>query len=210
HEGVDGSSRFLKRVWAFGWQSHVRLSAVSQTGEYRLAADVAKTDAGALRREIHTVLKQASFDMERKQFNTVASAAMKLLNALQDAGNKFGATPNDVQAQALHEGFGILLRVLYPMTPHIAHALWSTLGYAGDIVDAAWPEVDDKALASDEIELVVQVNGKLRGHLVVPKSADKAQIEQLALASEVVQKHTQGQPPKKLVVVPGRLVNIVV
>ncbi|HEY9397192.1 MAG TPA: hypothetical protein VIQ28_06180, partial [Burkholderiales bacterium] len=83
-------------------------------------------------------------------------------------------------------------------------------GYAGEIVDAPWPKVDESALASDEVELVVQVNGKLRGHILVPKSADKAAIEQLALANETVLKHTNGQSPKKIVVVPGRLINIVV
>jgi leucyl-tRNA synthetase len=112
--------------------------------------------------------------------------------------------------QALHEGLSILARVLYPVAPHIAHALWSELDFGGDIIDAPWPSVDESALQSDEIELVLQVNGKLRGHLVVPKNADKAQIEALALASESVLKYSNGQTPKKIIVVPGRLINIVV
>ena len=213
-EGVDGASRFLKRVWAFAHQWHEQIIGVSkqQANAYRYPGDIAKSEpiVGALRREVHTVLKQATSDIERKHFNTVASAGMKLLNTLQEAGNKAGASSSPHFAQAVHEGVGILVRVLYPMTPHIAHALWSELGYAGEIVDAPWPKVDESALASDEVELVVQVNGKLRGHILVPKSADKAAIEQLALANETVLKHTNGQSPKKIVVVPGRLINIVV
>ncbi len=206
-EGVDGASRFLKRVWSFAYQWHERVRKATD-GAY--PADIAKTEpaVGALRRELHSLLKQATFDIERKQFNTVASAAMKMLNALQDAAAKGGDSQHLVQA--IREGLSILIRVLYPITPHIAHALWTELGYAGDIVDAPWPEVDEAALVSDEIELVVQVNGKLRGHVRVPKDADKAQIEQAALALDTVQKHTGGQAPKKVVVVPGRLINIVV
>ena len=134
---------------------------------------------------------------------------MKIINALE--GFKGGETA-DGQI-AMIEGFGILLRVLYPATPHITHVLWKELGYAnkqGDILDAAWPQVDPKALVQDELELVLQVNGKLRGSIRVPASADKAQIEAAALANEDAQKFINGATPKKVVVVPGRLVNIVV
>jgi leucyl-tRNA synthetase len=141
------------------------------------------------------------------QYNTVVSGAMKLLNALEDfkgqaSGNALGA---------LGEGFGILLRCLYPAAPHLAHGLWSELGYAarqGDLLDAPWPEVDSGALVQDEIELVLQVNGKLRGSVTVAAGADKAAIEAAALASEVFLK--LGAPARKVIVVPGRLVNIVV
>jgi leucyl-tRNA synthetase len=103
--------------------------------------------------------------------------------------------------------------VLYPVVPHIAHALWTELGFAakqGGILDAPWPAVDETALEQEEIDMVLQVNGKLRGHLRVPHDADKATLEKLALASEVTLKHTGGQAPKKVVVVPGRLINVVV
>jgi len=100
--------------------------------------------------------------------------------------------------------------VLYPVTPHVCYALWRELGYAGDIATAPWPEVDKAALESDEIELVLQVNGKLRGHVRVPKAAGREQIEQLALAHEAVSRFAEGKPVKKVVVVPGRLVNVVV
>jgi leucyl-tRNA synthetase len=169
-----------------------------------------------MRRDIYAVLSQATYDVQRMQFNTVASAAMKILNAMQVAT----ATAHDSAAAAqkasdwfwlaLHECTSILLRVLSPITPHVAHVLWQELGFAGDLMTAPWPEVDESALETDEIELVLQVNGKLRGHMRAPKSADRAAIERLALQNDAVRRHTNGQPPKKVVVVPGRLVNVVV
>ena len=170
--------------------------------------DLAKSEpaTATLRREIHATLKQATFDMERTQFNTVASAAMKMLNALQESGK--GAT--GTLRTAAYESFGILLRVLYPIAPHICNGVWGELGYAGEIGGAPWPDVDSAALETDEIELVLQVNGKLRGHVRAPKSAAREQIEQLALAHEAVSRFAEGRPVKKVVVVPGRLVNVVV
>ncbi len=144
------------------------------------------------------------------QYNTVVSGAMKLLNALEgfkpaadDAGNR----------AAVREGFGILLRCLYPATPHIAHQLWHELGYdkhLGDLLDAPWPVVDVAALEQDEIELMLQINGKLRGSLYVPATATKQEIEKLALASEAFVKHAEGALVKRVIVVAGRLVNVVV
>jgi leucyl-tRNA synthetase len=161
----------------------------------------------AARREIHAVLKQGNYDLGRHQFNTVASATMKMLNALE--GVLKGG--NDAAANAvLREGLSILLRVLSPITPHITHQLWRDLGYGEDILNAAWPEPDVQALVESERELVVQVNGKKRGDVRVPRDADKAVIEAAALADAEVQKFVAGQPVKKVVIVPGRLVNIVV
>jgi leucyl-tRNA synthetase len=156
----------------------------------------------ATRFEIHSVLKQANYDMAKHQFNTVASAAMKILNALE----RMEGVEND----AAKEGLSILLRLLAPITPHISHSLWRELGYGEDILAATWPESDPKALVQDEIELVLQVNGKLRGNMRVAKDADRALIEKLAMQNPNVQKHINGQPVKKIVVVPGRLVNVVV
>jgi leucyl-tRNA synthetase len=110
----------------------------------------------------------------------------------------------------MHEGFNILLRLLSPITPHISHQLWRDLGYGADILFAPWPEHDPAALIATEIELVVQVNGKKRADVRVPADADRKAIETLVLADPIVQKFVSGQPIKKLVVVPGRLVNIVV
>ena len=204
---VEGSYRFLRRVWGFGH----KLSAVGGLGA--LAAGVSGQSlskaAKALRLEIHTVLKQVDYDYQRMQYNTVVSGAMKMLNALED----FKADGSSGDNAALAEGFGILLRCLYPATPHITHTLWSELGYAatvGDLLDAPWPRADEAALQRDEIELVLQVNGKLRGSVTVPAGADKAAIEAAALASEAFQKAANGAAPKKVVVVPGRLVNVVV
>jgi leucyl-tRNA synthetase len=143
------------------------------------------------------------------QYNTVVSGAMKMLNALEDFKNVAEAGAD----AAMREGFGILLRVLYPVTPHVAHALWQALGYTtrqGDLLDAPWPKVDEAALKQDEIELVLQVNGKHRGSILVPAGADKAAIEKIALASEDYLKFAAGAAPKKVIIVPGRLVNVVV
>jgi len=201
---VEGSYRFLRRVWAFG----VKLSATAGLGA--LAAGVAgqalSKPAKALRLEIHTVLKQVDYDYQRMQYNTVVSGAMKMLNALEDFKPDGSAGDN----AALAEGFGILLRSIYPATPHIAHTLWSDLGYAGELLDAPWPEADPAALQRDEIELMLQINGKLRGSVTVPAGADKGAIEAAALASEAFIKQAAGAAPKKVVVVPGRLVNVVI
>ena len=113
-------------------------------------------------------------------------------------------------AAVAQEGFSILLRLLAPVTPHVCHTLWRELGYGEDILHAPWPEPDPSALEQDEIELVVQVNGKLRGNIRVAKTAGKDAIEAAALAHEQVQKYVAGQSVKKIVVVPGRLVNVVV
>jgi leucyl-tRNA synthetase len=205
--GVEGAHRFLKRVWGFGAKNAELLNS---------AADVASelsADAKALRREVHLVLRQVSHDYERMQYNTVVSGGMKLLNALEG----FKASDAAGDAAVLREGYSVLLRCLYPACPHITHTLWQQLGYAaqlGDLLDAPWPQVDEAALVQDEIELVYQINGKLRGALKVSASADKASIEEAARVALVEQpelaKFAEGRAPKKIVVVPGRLVNVVV
>jgi leucyl-tRNA synthetase len=208
---VEGSYRFLRRVWNFG----VKLSTMDSIAAHAsLAGAISLKDinfgkeAKALRLELHTVLKQVDYDYQRMQYNTVVSGAMKMINALDD----FKATDSAGAQVALIEGFGILLRCLYPATPHITHSLWTALGYAkhlGDLLDAPWPSVDPEALVQDEIELMLQVNGQLRGSMVVSASADKATIEQVAKAHEMFLKFSEGAAPKKVIVVPGRLVNLV-
>ncbi|MDE2369791.1 MAG: leucine--tRNA ligase [Burkholderiales bacterium] len=202
--GAEGSFRFLRRLWAGGVKIAPRLAA---------AADAtpagASPAAATLRREIHLLLRQVGSDYERLQYNTVVSGAMKMLNAIDDAA--LAATPAD--AAVLRECFGILLRSLYPAAPHICHALWQELGYGaalGEIIDAPWPAVDEAALVQDEIELVLQVAGRLRGSIRVPAQADRAAIEAAALASPEFLRFSEGKPAKKVVVVPGRLVNVVV
>jgi leucyl-tRNA synthetase len=205
---LEGSHRFLRRVWAFGHRlaqggavaGHVK--AVGAPGGFG-------KQAKALRHEVHAVLKQVDYDYVRMQYNTVVSGAMKILNALED----FKGAGDPGADAVLAEGFGILLRVLYPATPHVTHTLWQHLGYSslhGELLDAPWPRVDEQALLLEEVELVLQVNGKHRGTILVPASADKAEIERVALASEGFQKFSGGATPKKVIVVPGRLVNLVV
>jgi leucyl-tRNA synthetase len=206
---VEGSYRFLRRVWNFG----VKLGAMdpaaalaSVAGAKQLQDVTFGKEAKALRLEIHSVLKQVDYDYQRMQYNTVVSGAMKLLNALED----FKAMGTPGAEVALIEGFGILLRCLYPATPHITHVLWSELGYAGvlgDLLDAPWPQVDASALQQDEVELMLQINGKLRGAILVPAGAAKEAIEAVAVASEPVR--SQGGAVKRVIVVPGRLVNVV-
>ncbi|MDR0458340.1 MAG: leucine--tRNA ligase [Burkholderiaceae bacterium] len=209
---VEGSYRFLRRLWAFG----AKLSAIENIADL---ADSARNSrqtgielpksAKAFRRDIHSVLAQVDYDYQRLQYNTVVSGAMKMLNALENFKSDGSRGGN----AALAEGFSVLLRALYPVTPHIAHALWRELGFAaraGDVLDAPWPQPDPAALQQDEVELMLQVNGKLRGAITVPASASREQIEQIALGSETFAKHhAGGGAVKRVIVVPGRLVNVV-
>ncbi|MES2974463.1 MAG: leucine--tRNA ligase [Pseudomonadota bacterium] len=203
---VEGSYRFLRRVWNFAVKHEAALKAGFAARGKALDYPPA---AKALRLEIHTVLRQANYDYERMQYNTVVSAVMKMLNTLEDA--KLAGSAAD-QA-ALAECFSILLRVLYPVCPHISFVLWNELGYAaasGDLLDTSWPQVDEGALVQDEIELVLQVNGKLRGAIRVPAGASREEIEKAAVASEAFIAFANGAGIKKVIVVPGRLVNVVI
>jgi len=222
--GVEGAFRFLKRVWGHGHSAKFYLNpgdGARPRTDFSKDFDWSKASPEqiTLRREIHILLKKANFDYARQQFNTIVSASMQMLNLLSPTSKSNALSldgDSDVNQHLLEahdrllwESTSIILRMLSPITPHICHALWSGLGYKGEILDASWPEVDEAALVQDEIELVIQVNGKLRGNLRVAKNADKAMLEQLALAHEAVQKHLAGAAPKKIIVVPGRLINIV-
>jgi leucyl-tRNA synthetase len=199
--GVEGAGRFLRRLWTFA-QAHA--------GEPERAPLATPSDPAlhAARREIHLTLKQANDDYEKIKYNTVVSAGMKILNALE-------ATSGDsAEASAIRrEGLSILLRVFYPIAPHTTWTLWRDLGFSaklGDLLDAPWPAVDAEALKQDEVELVLQVNGKLRGKLVVPAHASEDEIKERAGAAPEVARHGGGGPIKFIKVVPGRLVNVVV
>ena len=202
---VEGSFRFLRRVWNFAVKHEASLKAAC-AGD--LSQATLRKEAADLRREMHVVLKQVSYDFERMQYNTVVSGCMKLLNALEDF--KTDASEGDHAVRC--EGMSLLLRLLYPACPHISAKLWTELGYAarlGDVLDAAWPQVDESALVQDEIELMLQINGKLRGSVLVSATASKEDIEQAALATDAFIKQAEGAAPKKVIVVPGRLVNVV-
>ncbi len=192
-ESVEGSFRFLKRVWAFAGKFQAKAARSSQMGE---------SLRKSTRFEIHSVLKQINYDLDKHQFNTVASGAMKILNALERL--------EALEAPEAEEGLRILLQVLHPITPHITHHLWRELRFGEDIMLASWPKPEAAALEQDEIDLVVQVNGKLRGSIRVPKAAGKEAIQELAVANANVKKFVEGQAIKKIVVVPGRLINLVV
>ncbi len=208
-DGVEGAYRFLRRLWKYGAENAAALQAandaLSKAGSVgkRVFSDMVRDP----RREVHALLKQANFDYERRQFNTVASAGMKMLNVLES--DAVASAPDDACLALQCEAMAILLRILFPIVPHITQALWDQLGFAGELQDSPWPEVDEDALVQDELELVLQVNGKLRGHLRVAAKADRKTIEKQAIANPNVQRHVGGKAIRKVVVVPGRLVNIV-
>jgi leucyl-tRNA synthetase len=187
-EGVEGAHRFLKRLWA--------LAHKIDQGTESTSAD---STIGEARREIHGALRKALFDYERQQFNTVVSACMTMVNVL----NK------QEDAALLKEGMAIVLRLLSPIAPHVTHHLWRELGYGDDILTAGWPQVDEAALRQENIEMVVQVNGKVRAKIEVPAGADNATIEQVASDNPNVQKFVGDATIRKVIVVPGKLVNIV-
>ncbi len=202
-DAVEGASRFLKRVWRLVHED-ARLPALKQW-----YADGARVDAAGLsaeqkkrRAEIHGLLDQAGRDVEKYQFNTVVAAAMKMVNAL----GQIEASDDPVFA----EGVDLLLRLLAPIVPHITHELWNVLGHEQSVIDAAWPQADADAMVRDTVELVVQVNGKVRGKISVAADAAKEVVEAAALADENVQRFTEGKKVVKVIVVPGRLVNVVV
>ena len=203
--GVDGANRFLRRLWAF-CLGHTEMLQQS----HDIVRDWSRADAATktLRREIHSLLKQADYDYQRIQYNTVVSTCMKMLNTLEAA--RLDDTPE--ANCALAEGVSTLIRVLYPVVPHITWQLWKDLGFEqihGDLLDAPWPMVDPDALVAAEIELMLQINGKLRGAITVPNGTSKDKIEQTAIEHDAVIRFLEGRAPKRVIVVPGKLVNIV-
>ena len=210
--GVEGASRFLKRLWSFCAENKNTIDVHQTTsGDQKPAWQDAPQGVKTVRHEIHALLKQADFDLTKYQFNTVASACMKMLNTLERRHPETAPeSPINYDNRLVVESLSILLRVLSPITPHICDTLWRDLGYGGDILQAPWPEPDASALVQEQIELVVQVNGKLRGKVVVPADADRNHVENQALANENVSRFVADRTIKKIIIVPGRLVNIVV
>jgi len=195
---VEGAYRFLKRLW--------KLAVVARDCNRQLDRNSLTANQKEVRLKIHATINKVNDDIGRRYtFNTAIAAVMALINVLarMDTG-----TDND-QA-ILNEGVVASVLLLSPIVPHISEAIWKGLGYDDSIVVHPWPQADNDALVQDEIELVVQVNGKLRGHISVAADADKDSIEEMALADGNVQRFTEGKQVKKIVVVPGRLVNIVV
>jgi leucyl-tRNA synthetase len=201
--GVEGAYRFLRRVWNFARDQGQRLRGGRDS---KPDWNSAGADLKAARHEIHTLIKQANHDLEKFQFNTVASACMKILNVLESvsAGAAAGADP------LLRDGFSLLLRTLSPISPHICAYLWRELGYGEDILTAPWPEPDAAALRMEQTTLVVQINGRKRGEVTIASNADETAVKAAVLADPGVKRNLDGKAVKKFVVVPGRLVNIVV
>ena len=203
--GVEGANRFLRKVWAKCSElNDAKVFDTVPSSDFSTASE----EIRQFRFELYSTLKQADADYQRIQYNTIVSATMKMLNTI----SAFEPRAESLRHAALNEAVGMLLRVLYPITPHITFALWNALGYQnrfGDLLDAPWPQVDPSALEQAEITIMIQVNGKLRGSITVAKEADKATVEAAAMANEQVQKFMTSAP-KKIIVVPGKLVNIVV
>jgi leucyl-tRNA synthetase len=189
-EGVEGAYRFLRRLWTL---------AAHNADMIRTADGAAGKVSREARRDIHRVLKKALFDYERQQFNTVVSACMTLVNSLYKIED----------AALLREGIGIVLQLLAPIAPHLTHHLWRELAYGEDILTAGWPRVDESALQQQHIEYVTQVNGKVRAKIEVPADADRPAIEALALQNENVKRFVGDAKVRKIIVVPGKLINIV-
>ena len=203
---VEGASRYLRRMWNFIYERRDAIVSGLAGGRQTGVPDPYRE----LRFELHSALKQASSDFVRHQFNTVVSAAMKILNVLERVPDATGHPEVHFREAFLAEGVSILVRLLSPITPHICHHLWRELGYGDDVIDAAWPQVDEQALERDVIDLVVQVNGRLRGRVSVASSADAGEVRAAVLADAVIARYLDGREVKKVVVVPGKLVNIVV
>jgi leucyl-tRNA synthetase len=191
--GIEGTYRWLKRVWALVTEPYGPGDCSAETRQY-------------LRRKVHQTLRQVTHDFENFEFNTVISGLMELLNDMNKA-KEAGAygTPE------WNEAVDLYLRMLAPVCPHIAEELWTeALGKPYSVHTQPWPQVDKVAVLEDEITIPVQVNGKLRDRVVLPAGASEEDIKSSALASEAVQKFLKGRPPKKVIVAQKKLVNIVV
>jgi leucyl-tRNA synthetase len=199
-EGVEGSFRFMKRLWKAVHQ-HVSGGAAGKVD--KAALDGAQR---AIRRQVHETLVKVTNDLgKRRTFNTAIAAVMELMNALA----KF----DDASAQGravMQEALEIVVLVLAPVVPHACHALWRELGHAKAVIDERWPQADADALVRAELEVVVQVNGKLRSRITIAADATEAQVRELALADANVQKFVEGKSVRKFIYVPGKLANVVV
>jgi leucyl-tRNA synthetase len=197
--GVEGASRFLKRLWRLVGE-HLQTGAPGTLQTDDLAGPLRD-----LRRKTHQTIAKVSDDLGRRQtFNTAIAACMELLNEVARVEQQ---TP---QARAVvREALEAAVLMLSPIVPHICHALWRELGHEGAVIDAAWPDVDEAALAQDSVQLAVQVNGKLRAQIAVAADADQDAVRAVALGNENVRRFTEGKTVHKVIVVPGRLVNVV-
>jgi len=197
--GVEGSHRFLKRVWRLA-QAHVTQGL---PGKLDIAG--LNDEQKVIRRAIHQAIKQASHDVgQNHKFNTAIAQVMTLMNVLEKA-----AQTTEQDRALIQEGLETVTLLLAPITPHISHELWNRLGHADPVIDAGWPVLDESALVQDSLTLVIQVNGKLRGQIEMPAAATREEVEAAARANENVLRFVDGLTIRKVIVVPGKLVNIV-
>ena len=215
--GVEGAHRFLKRLWAFCYKYKKQICSLNATDRPYLKWQEQDKQLQAYRREMYQLLQQATFDMDRLQLNTVVSAAMKLFNLIQEVANYVSTLPpsdSPLQQQAgprlINKILVVLIRILYPITPHITTHLWSELEYKGNMHQASWPKITSDALVVNELDLVIQVNGKVRAHFTVAANLEEEKIKQAALQHEGVLKFTADKTLRKVIYVPKKLVNIVV
>ena len=202
--GVEGAYRFLSKLWITAEEltSIIREYNESPASENKEILPAAEQ---TFRKDVHAILKQANKDMEQQQFNTVVSAGMKLLNTISKSFPKDLNNPS-----LLSEAMGILLKLLFPITPHITHVLWKKLSYGENILHSTWPAVDEKALITEEKEIVVQINGKVRAKIKIEANADNHTIEKIALEDNKVKSHIKGKKIKKIIVLPDKLISIVI
>jgi len=201
-DGIRGSSKFLARVWRLVAQYADGFDSAVWRAEVSSASGKEKD----LRRKTHQTIQKVGDDLENFRFNTAVAALMEWLNMIYDVSNSL--SPGSRSA-AVDEAIETLIPLLSPIAPHIADELWEAIGKQGFLYRAEWPAADAAVAAADEITLIVQVNGKLRDKLTAPASADNATLEAMALASPKVAELLGGRPPKKVIVVPGKLVNVV-
>ena len=199
-EGVEGAFRFLRRLWK---AVHAHVSGGAAPALDTTTLDPAQRD---IRRQVHETLAKVTVDIgRRRHFNTAIAAVMELLNSLARFDDR------SPQGRAvLQEALEVVVLVLSPVVPHVCHALWQALGHARAVVDEPWPRVDEAALVRETIEVVVQVNGKLRGRVAVAAEADEAAVREAALADSNVQRFIEGRPVRKFIYVRGKLANVVV
>ena len=199
-DGVQGAFRFLKRLWKSVYEHVSAGDAVAV--EPKSLDDKQR----ALRRKTHQTIQKVSDDIGRRyKFNTAVAAAMELLNAIKRFDDSSGAGRSMVQ-----EALDAIVLVLSPVIPHVCHELWHALGHESAAVNEGWPVLDESALAQDAVEIIVQVNGKLRSRILVAADADSDSISAQALADENVKRFVGDKTVRKTIVVPGRLVNVVV
>jgi leucyl-tRNA synthetase len=210
--GVEGAHRFLKRLWTFAYDNKSRIQKINRSPRTNMFVSInwEKADAEQLDifRQIYEILDQAKFDYERQQFNTVVSSCMKMLNLLSKLTDA-KETSLDIRDAVTHKGMSLLLRLLAPITPHVTHQLWQDLQYENFILDAAWPKSSPIVFKTETIELVVQVDGKLRSRVRVPSDAHPPVIEETVKADAKIQQAIAGKTIKKIITVPGKLVNVV-